>query len=783
MSGKKLNESASSNTKSQLGSRPSSSEVIKEAKRWCALKSIKTKRPITPRNATRTLYGYAASRGSRPPSSYSVGAQSFDPMDDSLRPSSISSMRKSKLAPLPHTPCVPVDRDLLILPTNKQTEPSPSSVSKLIEDVSKSESSNVSGLKAVRDRISGGKKEDETPDEALYWNSYVLPLLESLEGFLNEKNDDKTINSMCQACQSLFNVLTTGSCFIFMKPRRRTSLLSSMFRLLNSQSRELHVLSAKIILEMKVRNKNLTNICKLVFTICREGKNDQLFLKHNVLSSLLSIFKNSKDVLTNYEKYEAFVYLTGSLKCLSDNEQIVKILFNYNFLQTVVDFITEVHNDLTLCGEAKKPRKYAESLLVQVCSAFCNVLNADVQMQQTVNYLPLLMMIFQSFIDDHEIVAILSRIFSKISMFRCTFPAFYLQKDWPSLLLSAMSKHYKHADVCIHLALVLGDLTSENDEARSNVFASDTLSPNSLNCVDLLVKTIKHYSDTGSSSQNKHFDNSASTQATDALVKMVRFFAHLTINQRIGLSIAANEQCATFLLAMLKTYTVETDEELLINVLTTLNNLSYYSHENNVVLKNRLSLAVLLCDFITADTMNCVSEVMRVFGNLTKFEDVRSFLHQHKVSYMMVALLDSGERLVVYHACGVLVNMSADRRTRADIIAEKCTEKLIDVIRDFSLTEWRIGGIACQLLWNLSFDPAFNPPPSFLEVLEKFLTYKIIDEELQKVAEDEENLKYLRMTWKEEFYEFAFPLLKRMKSGHFNLIPIDRPIDNDEFLL
>ena len=787
MSGKKVKDAVGSLTDPARSSRPSSSEVIKDAKRWCVMKEIQTKRPITPRDPIRSLYGSSPRKGSRPPSSYSIGMQSFDPTDDSSRPGSVTTVTKSRLAPLPHIPTVPLNGEPTILSTKRNRRYSSSS-SKKNDDPTTTlfrENSDLMRPKAVQDRTSAGSsKGEETPDEALYWNKSILPLLEHLEGCLSEQIIKEKMLEMCQTTQSLLKALETGQCFKQMSSRRRTSLLSTLFRLLNVQSRELHILCSKIILEMRIRNKNLTNVCKLVFTICREGKYDNFFVQFKVIGSMLHIFRNTDDILTKYEKYEAFVYLTGSFKCLSDNEEIARELLGLGFIQDLTDFMISCLNTLKELGDEKKPRKYAESLMVQVCSAFCNMLNVDQKMVHTIRSLPVLLLVFQVFLNDYEIVAVISRIFSKLTMFKHTFASFFDQKQWTKVLLRALSMHYRQPDVCIHLTLVLGDLTSHQDLFRTELYLCDNFAPadSEFKCLNLLVNIIEYFVRLDGAIENNQSRPSGITseQVNDALVKTVRVLAHLSIAETIGPEIACNETCVDGLIKLLEKFSVNSHEELIVNVLATLNNFSYYGNCDNLVLENRMKLAVLLSDLMLFDKMNLVSEVIRVFGNLTKFADVRDMLHQYKVSHMMVALLDSGERLIVYNACGVLVNMSVDRGKRTEIISENCSKKLMEVIRDFAPTEWRIGGVACQLLWNLASDPSFSPSDDLVQLLESFLTYTDVDKQMKQIADCKETLNYLRITWKEDFHEFAHPLLNKLKSGHFNLIPLDRPIDSDE---
>ena len=53
--------------------------------------------------------------------------------------------------------------------------------------------------------------------------------------------------------------------------------------------------------------------------------------------------------------------------------------------------------------------------------------------------------------------------------------------------------------------------------------------------------------------------------------------------------------------------------------------------------------------------------------------------HTYIVDEMMVALLDSGQREVVYCACGVLVNLMADPTHRDILITNSGIRKLVYV--------------------------------------------------------------------------------------------------------
>ncbi|XP_076801568.1 armadillo repeat-containing protein 2-like [Clavelina lepadiformis] len=823
--------------------RPSSSEIIKDAKRWYEVqKSLTSKRPITPLVQARSLYNgpQKPDSGSRPPSAVSLGPQTFDTND---APMSARSVRKSRLAPISHLPNVPaaplmkpgstptkaeirkigsapvssnapmkavhgevvgVDRQRSFAgdgsaavryhptppmrPRSQKEAPKFKEISSNIPRKQESLRSATSSESIPSNQSSASSSgqttnDAETAEEALYWNQSVLPHIEQLQELHTEKN---TVQ-LCKSCDQLYAALRNGFCFERMSSRRKTSLLTELYRLLRSGSSELDILCARIVLEVGVRNKNLSNVCKLVYQICRDKKFDDLFIKYQMISPMLDVLRDVVNPISKYENYEAFLYLNGGLKFLSDNKLIANIMYTSNGIGILVQFLNTTIGALDIADDVKKAHKFAESIFVQVCLTFRNLMNMDYKAQQSMSAIPTLATIIRNLRSEQELTWILSRIFSKLSMYSLSVNHFLAERSWPELFLSTLHKFSSLPEIVVHLALALGDLTAQNDQARKELFEHKSQygpkGSSVSSCVEEMLKLINFYCNVDPESATIKPD-----QAQDVLIKVVRVIAHLSIGESVGPRLASNARCVEKLLNVLETHNIEDNEELIINILTTLNNLSYYDDGlagessdpiNNAVSANRLRLVSLLLHLLMVDNMACVAEVTRVFGNLTKHKDVRDLLQKHKIDSMMVTLLDSGDRIVVYSACGVLVNISTDKDKRSGPISEDAVSKLTDVLRDFAPTEWRIGGVACQVLWNLSTDSSFNFPNSLIELLEKLQDYNFVSAHAEEISQDQKMYNYMLLTWKEHFCEFAIPLLRRLKASVYNLIPIDRKVESD----
>ena len=78
---------------------------------------------------------------------------------------------------------------------------------------------------------------------------------------------------------------------------------------------------------------------------------------------------------------------------------------------------------------------------------------------------------------------------------------------------------------------------------------------------------------------------------------------------------------------------IDSNEELVLNTIATVNNLSYYNVKNSAILLKELHLAKCLLRFLNIDNMEGMAEATRVYGNLSRSRPVRDFLAKHKGRY------------------------------------------------------------------------------------------------------------------------------------------------------
>ncbi|KAI7799789.1 putative armadillo repeat-containing protein 2 [Triplophysa rosa] len=552
---------------------------------------------------------------------------------------------------------------------------------------------------------------DDNMDESQYWNSKVLPVLHEIESFAPDDGaSEEMVGRMCHACNELHNALAERG-MLGRQCKKRSTILRSLFRLVDVGSDRLNLTLAKLILALNVSGNNLVNICKLVFKISRNASNDTLFFTSSVLDSLLSLLQ-CEDV---WSKSEAVLYCVGSLKLLSGNSALASLLLGKDFIglllllsKRLIHCMPQTSFNVTNHrAEGEGQHIIAGHILVQVTAALRNI--AD-QSESRPSFLSskafvTLCWIVENHRNDIDICINVARIFSKLSTYtECC----YALAETPHcciLFLDLLGKHSRKQDLVVRLLFTLGNLTAKSIEARERVYEEE-------GGIDVLLDLFQVYQRTPS-----HPEQHPAPEREDILIKLIRLLANLAIHPTVGTALAANPLCVQLLLQVLESRCVQESEELVINAAATINNLSFYQGESSVVRSQHKHISQLLLKLLLGSSMEGVLEATRVFGNLSQIKDVRRFIVQHKVHQFVVTLIDSKNPDVCFSACGVLINLSADSENRALLRVEGTTQKLIDCLRDFGSQDWHLAAVVCQTLWNCSLDGEMQHSEELLKIL------------------------------------------------------------------
>ncbi|KAK2154942.1 hypothetical protein LSH36_253g04000 [Paralvinella palmiformis] len=700
-----------------------SAQIIQDAKdslQRGQLRPLSTRRPETPQESQRKLFGEQSIRDptNRPPSAFSLGSHHFD---SESRPVS-----GTRLSPLDHKPKVvdeigpiapkpPADPNRPVRrpgsrqrlhhqhsidsPTDGSTDRQLRSKSGSLTDVSLvSPTGHIPETTEVPRRVhsgpkertkhiedgSAGHREEESPEEALLYNEKIAPIIDEMQRHIKEKDPERLSELSLQFYQALEEANLLGK-----NCKRRPLILKTVFKLLDLESPKLLLRLARLILALKVSGNNLVNVCKLVFKVSKDEKNDFFFLEGNILDLLIDTLQ-MPDIMGSAE---ALVYCIGALKFLSSNDAIARHLVKKDLIEKLARLLSTVNK---ITSDAGRPSEQIGHILVQ--------------------------------------------------------------------------------DLAVRVCFMLGNLTLRHDESRQKLFEQPET-------FDTLLLVFKHYCQRDAKIQaadgrnEKSAAQSSSAKVEDVLIKVIRVVANLSINENIGPRLASSGQCVDLLIETLSRKNLQMDEELVLNCMATINNLSYYNVNNSAIKQRQIKLAKCLLKYLDHQHMEGLSEASRIYGNLSREKEIRNFLVKENVDEFMVSLLDSGDREVVFSAVGVLINLMADDEKRETLKVHGGVKKLIDVLRDFSQEDWNLASMVCKTLWNYSgkitsTNACFGEQEG-MELAE--LLTKYLDEDICTDSDLGDLLQFHHNVWETEFYPVATQLLSRIEEHQSNFVPLDQP--------
>ncbi|XP_015260887.1 PREDICTED: armadillo repeat-containing protein 2 [Gekko japonicus] len=592
---------------------------------------------------------------------------------------------------------------------------------------------------------------NETEEEENYWNMRILPILHELE-------TEDNVESLCHACDILYRALEDRN-MLGKRFKRRTLFLKTLYKLCDIASDPLGLKLAKIILGLKVSGKNLLNVCKLVFKISRNEKNDCLIQSDQILDSLLEVLR-AEDLQANTE---AFIYCIGALKFISGNTSLIHEMVNKGTVEILVQFMKQINlineNEAQFCSSGHLLVQLTATLrnLVDLPQSRCKLLSSGA--------IPELCLMMEERMNDKDICTNVARIFSKLSSFNDCCSALADCSRCYILFLALLNKHPKKQDLVVRVIFILGNLTARNNQAREQFFEMQ-------GSINTLITLFQTHCDIDSNSKPCQDDGELRnvkhpSEAEDVLIKLVRVIANLSIHPSVGASLATNHQILGLLIKVLEYKSVDKCEELVINTTATINNLSYYHVKNSVILEKKLYIAELLIKLLMSSNMDGILEAVRVFGNLSQYDEICDFIVQRKVYKFMIALLDAKHQDVCFSACGVLLNLTVDRSRRTILNEEDAIKKLIDCLRDFGPTDWQLACLICKTLWNYSENVTSARPcleeedsNTLLILLASFL-----DEEFALDYNLDSDLRdYHKLHWESEFKPVAQKLLQRIQN-------------------
>ena len=214
----------------------------------------------------------------------------------------------------------------------------------------------------------------------------------------------------------------------------------------------------------------------------------------------------------------------------------------------------------------------------------------------SLNLIELLVYILKYYTSDSELMLNISRILSKLTLHTdCCYELAKHDSCFKSFI-KLMIKHDAKHDLIVRVTFVIGNLTSRLEESRLKYF-------NEKYSIDTLINLLKYYTNhptlasssatnnnqlksylsltdgaTKNESSSSNLIPSEPNECEDVLIKLIRVLANLALNETIGTSLASRQDLLDQLLVILDS-TIFSCEELILDTIITINNLTFYESD------------------------------------------------------------------------------------------------------------------------------------------------------------------------------------------------------------
>ncbi|GMF29498.1 unnamed protein product [Phytophthora fragariaefolia] len=461
----------------------------------------------------------------------------------------------------------------------------------------------------------------------------------------------------------------------------------------------------------------ITKLGKTLFVLSKDSANDNTFSNVHYVEAILHAIADTSDEASghNDDKHSAYdhdtiilyshlqriplktlIYAAGTLKNISNAEdKMIRLLVT----NRAIAILSET---MLWRAEVNTQSKEVAQFLIQITGILRNLSVSKNNHKQFLEaYIPMrLCSMIPPFIAHQELMVNISRILSKLTLHELPRAQInqhpenlenlvalidYRYTSWLSLVNQQHSDMRFQDLLFIRVFFVLGNLCAGNDQNRCLVSSK-------FSGIDILLEVLQFYAARYADARNaakidaseeKYERKSEGEQSMEVLIKLVRLIANLAINADVGTLLCGNEGLSPLLGILDVSKRVE-DEELMLNAVSCITNISYYSkplcisskHQHTSAQSsgycfiecNRMAITKLLATILLDKNEEAVVEATRALGNLSRFKDVLVLMDDLKVLECLVVLLDHNNREVVYTVCGVLMNAALDPSTRESLL-------------------------------------------------------------------------------------------------------------------
>ncbi|CAH2005835.1 unnamed protein product [Acanthoscelides obtectus] len=348
----------------------------------------------------------------------------------------------------------------------------------------------------------------------------------------------------------------------------KIKILKCLYRFVESQNEHILINIAKVILSLKVTGNNLSGVCKLIFKVAKNDKNDQLFFQKNLLELFLDALGRSSPL----DDAEACVYGYGAVKFLTMNPKLQEKILGLGILQLMV-----LHVKIINVAKSEKSTMPEQTthVLFQLTGALRNLVSEELVYDTFISFgtIPQLCQTLELFFSDVDIVTNISRTLSTISTNECCCDSIVDYKNIYKLFIRLFEEYAGNEEIIVRLTYTLGNIVAKIDNTRVKFYYQDNSIDSLLNLWKIYLERTLH-----NCSLKAESDNEFNSNPEDVMIKIIRVIANMVINPEIGK--ALNDQYGNKIieeiLKVLISNPFKKNEELVLSILSTLNNLSYY---------------------------------------------------------------------------------------------------------------------------------------------------------------------------------------------------------------
>ncbi|XP_074039648.1 armadillo repeat-containing protein 2 isoform X2 [Leptinotarsa decemlineata] len=477
--------------------------------------------------------------------------------------------------------------------------------------------------------------------------------------------------------------------------KTKIRILKCLYTFVDTQNEQILINIAKVILSLKVTGNNLSGVCKLIFKVAKDDKNDNLFFQKNLLELFLDALGRSSPL----DDAEACVYGYGAVKFLTMNQKLLEKILGLGILQLMVLHIKIIN--VTKLEISSMPEQTNHALF-QLTGALRNLVSEEHIYETFISCgaISQLCQTMELFSADLDTVANISRTLSIISTNECCCDALIDYKKIYKIMIILFEKYPGSEEIVVRLAYTLGNIVAKIDNTRVKFYYEENSVESLLNLWKIyLERTLKNCS-IKSETYGAFISN-----PEDVMIKIIRVIANIVINPEIGK--AMNEkygnQLIDEILKVLISNPFKKNEELVLSILSTLNNLSYYytsELEVDIFHVKQVDIVEAITEFANSRNKDCVIETMRILGNLSRSKITRSYIVETELFKTLLNILSKADPTLLKTAVGVFVNLMSDNRSRTLFKNSEGVEQMIKTLTNHCDNDWSLGNLVCQVLWN-----------------------------------------------------------------------------------